>query len=92
MKRILTLAAHFGIRALVLINKYDINEEISHSIEDEAKALGAGVVGMIPYEEKVIEAVKEGQTIIEYGLPEIESRIRDIWARVEKTVMEPQQN
>jgi MinD superfamily P-loop ATPase len=86
LKRILELTSHFEIPTLVSVNKFDINLENSRSIEDEARKLGARVVGEIPYHEGVIESIKEGKSLIEAGPDEVRDEIIRIWDEVEKAL------
>ncbi len=57
MVRILELTEHFRIRSSVVINKYDLNDEISRKIEDECERRGIEVLGKIPYDEKIPEQI-----------------------------------
>ncbi len=57
MMRILELTEHFRIRSSVVINKYDLNDEISRKIEDECERRGIEVLGKIPYDEKIPEQI-----------------------------------
>ena len=66
LKRVLKLVEHFKLDAFVCINKYDINPEVAKEIEEYCKAMKIKVIGKIPYDEKVTEAMVNGKAIVEY--------------------------
>jgi MinD superfamily P-loop ATPase len=66
LKRVLKLAEHFKLETFVCINKYDINPEVAKEIEEYCKAMKIKVIGKIPYDEKVTEAMVNGKAIVEY--------------------------
>jgi MinD superfamily P-loop ATPase len=65
--RVVQLAAHFKIPAMVCINKYDLNGDLTRQIEAYAKENGLPVVGKIPFEPAFISAMVQGQTILEFS-------------------------
>jgi MinD superfamily P-loop ATPase len=84
LTRILSLTAHFEVPTLVVINKYDINTDMSEKIGREAKSVGAPVVGKIPYHEGVIDAVRKKKTLIESGPENVKKEIIAISGEIEK--------
>jgi MinD superfamily P-loop ATPase len=82
MERILSLTGHFGIPALICINKWELNPEISEKIEQLALSSGASLAGKISYDRAVTDAQIEGVTVVEYGGRAAED-IRDIWQGLE---------
>ena len=66
LKRVLKLVEHFKLDAFVCINKYDINPEVAKEIEEYCRAMKIKVIGKIPYDEKVTEAMVNGKAIVEY--------------------------
>jgi len=82
MIRVIDLAAHFSIPALLIVNKWDINPELTVSIEEEARSRGVAPVGRIPYDRAFTEAQIKGRTLVEEsaGLPV--KNITTIWERV----------
>jgi MinD superfamily P-loop ATPase len=83
MERILSLTGHFGIPALICINKWELNPEIAGKIEQLAISAGASLAGKISYDRAVTDAQIEGVTVVEYGGRAAED-IRDIWQNLEK--------
>lgn len=84
LKRVLELAARFNLLSLVIVNKFDINREITRSIEDESKKLNARVAGEIPYSLEVMDSIRKAKTLMEAGPPEIKEEIVKIWETVKR--------
>lgn len=84
LKRVLELAARFNLPSFVIVNKFDINREITGAIEDESRKLNARVVGEIPFSLKVMDSIREAKTLVEAGPPEIREEIVKIWETVRK--------
>ena len=84
LTRILTLTAHFEVPTLVVINKFDINTDMSEKIGREAESAGAPVVGKIPYHEGVIDAVRKRKSLIESGPEEAKKEIIALCGEIEK--------
>jgi len=82
MERILSVAEHFKIGAVVVVNKYDINEEMTEKIERFCKEKGIDIVGKIPFNKKFTEAMVKGLNIVEYD-ENIAELMRKIWNEVE---------
>lgn len=65
LARVLELAAHFGIPALVAINKADLNGELAAEIERRAGA--ERVAARIPYDRDVTAAQVRKLSVVEYA-------------------------
>ena len=66
MKRIIETTRHFDVNCAVCINKFDTSTAISAEIEDGCKVLSVPVVGKIPYDPLVVEAVNHCRSIVHY--------------------------
>jgi MinD superfamily P-loop ATPase len=83
MERALGLLNHFKISSLVCINKYDINEENTDRIAEYCASKGVEVVGRIPFDAIVIEAMVAGKTVVEYSPKNrVSQEIEMVWERV----------
>jgi MinD superfamily P-loop ATPase len=82
MERILGLASHFKIPALACINKYDINLDNTKRIQEYCGQKEVGMVGMIPFDSKVIEALVQRKSIIEYPCGAVTKEVIKIWEEV----------
>jgi len=83
LERILKLAEHFKIPSMVCINKFDINLENSQKIISYCDKNGSKVIGRIPYEPKVVEALVDRKTVMEYTCNGVETEIQQMWKQVE---------
>ncbi len=79
LERVLNLAAHFGVPTSVVINKSDLNAEQTRRIERIAERAGSPVLGKIPFDRQVNDALMAGQTIIEYDDGDAATAVRTVW-------------
>ncbi len=82
MKRVLELAKHFSVPALVIVNKWDINPEMTAGIEEEAVLGGAHPIGRIPYDRAFTVAQINGRTLVEESSGISVENITTIWEKV----------
>ena len=83
MDRVVELTRHFGIPAYVCINKFDINPEMTKTIEQYAQDNGLPVMGKIPFDPFFTKAMVDKQTIIEYdGNSDAARAVKEIWEKV----------
>ena len=82
MERALTLLNHFKIASLVCVNKYDLNEENTSRIVEFCRSNGVEVVGKIPFDPIVTEAMVAGKPVLEYS-PEsrVSKSIEELWKK-----------
>jgi len=80
MQRLVELIRSFNITVFALINKCDINEQVSGEIETYLKKHNIPLAAKIPFDEAMVEAMLVGKTIVEY-LPdsEISKTIHQTW-------------
>jgi MinD superfamily P-loop ATPase len=83
MQRVLDLTSHFGIQALVCINKADLYPTGTDTITDFCQEKGLPVIGQLPFDLSITEAMCQGQPITAY-LPDspISRALREIWQGV----------
>ena len=84
MERVMNLARHFGVRAVVIINKADLNIQQAERIEEISRAHGSRVIGRIPFDRAVNDALMAGKSVIEYGSGNAEKAMRDAWEELRK--------
>src|SRR4030042_1253343 len=65
LERLMDMIGRFQTPVKVIINKFDLNEEIAGTIEKKLKDKGNEILGKIPYDESIIYALLEGKTINE---------------------------
>ncbi|MBN1116131.1 MAG: P-loop NTPase [Bacteroidales bacterium] len=82
-KRLVELIESFGIETFAVINKYDINTEISDLIEDFLSEKKIPLLARIPFDKEMVESMIQGKTIIEYNSDsEISVLIKEIWSKL----------
>ena len=79
LDRVIGVCRHFGVPALVCINKYDINQENTSEIESYCFNQGVEVASKIPFDNVVTEAIVQGLPVVEYSSSEVTQRIRELW-------------
>jgi MinD superfamily P-loop ATPase len=83
MERVLQTTAHFRIPALVGINKADIYPAGAEQIEAYCRAHDIEMIGRIPFDAMVTEAMVQGEPVTAYCLDAPASQaLRVIWQRV----------
>ncbi len=83
MQRVLDLAGHFGIPSLIVVNKSDLNDEQTKRIKTIAAEKGAEVIGEIPFDRNVNDALMASKTVIEYGKGPATEAIVALWKKLE---------
>jgi MinD superfamily P-loop ATPase len=83
LERVLTLATHFQVPASILINKADLYPAGAAEIEQVALARQIPVLGRLPYDPVVTQALLVGQSVIEYADSPISQALRDIWTQLD---------
>lgn len=90
LKRILQTTAHFHIPALVVINKADIYPEGAVQIETVCSDLGIELVGRIPFDPTVTEAMMKGEPVTAYRMEAPASQaLALIWQVVYQRLVSP---
>lgn len=82
LERVLGVCRHFGVPALVCINKYDINEVNSRQIETYCHTEAADVVAKIPFDNVFTEAMVHGMPVVKYSDGVVSQQIKRLWQNV----------
>jgi MinD superfamily P-loop ATPase len=83
MERVVQLADHFQVPAMLCVNKFDLNSDATEGIEDFAKQRNVKPLGRIPFDPSFTKAMVQGQTIFEYGTNSKAGRaIKHIWREI----------
>jgi len=82
LSRILQLVKGFGTTALVCINKYDINTSNADEIVTFCEDMGISVVGRLPYDQIVTEAMVAGKAVVEFSDSELADEMTRMWGTV----------
>jgi MinD superfamily P-loop ATPase len=83
LHRALQLLNHFNISPLVCVNMYDINRKNTEKIVAFCEKNNVEVVGRVPFDPIVTEAMVAGKTVVEHS-PEnmVSQEIENTWKRV----------
>jgi MinD superfamily P-loop ATPase len=80
LKRVLKVVQHFDIPAMIAINKYDLNLDLTAEIEEFAKKEEISVIGKLPFSKTIVKAMQEGELVVEYASDsEVSLAIREIY-------------
>ena len=80
LKRVFEVARKFTGKVGIIINKCDLNHAMADRIEGWCTAHGASLLGRLPYDSRVTEAMVAGRSVTEmFPDAEISNIIKDIW-------------
>ena len=82
-KRLVELVNSFHIPVFAVINKFDINKEITQKVADYLLENKIPLIGSLPFTTKMVESMVHGKTIVEY-IPEeqISKEFFSIWDKI----------
>lgn len=66
LKRTYELCMQFRVKVWVIINKYDLNEEVTQFIEDYCNRMNITLAGKLPFDRSVVDAMVQCMSIVEY--------------------------
>lgn len=67
LQRTIEMSANFHIQTHVVINKYDLDEDLSRKIETLCEEEGIGMMEKIPFDPQVVEAMTHSKSITEWA-------------------------
>lgn len=82
LERVLAVCRHFGVSACVCINRSDLDAENTHKIEEYCRRLAVPVVGKVPFDKVVTEAMVKGLSVVEYSDGTVSREIKKIWEEI----------
>jgi MinD superfamily P-loop ATPase len=83
--RVAAVAEHFGVRATCVINKYDINIDNTNSIENWCRTENIPLLGKVPYDRTVPEALVKGIPPVECTHSPATREIEALWRNLTAT-------
>lgn len=86
LKRVYELVTQFNLPAGCIINKADINPEVTAAIRDYLVLKGIDLLAEIPYAEAFTRAMVNGVTILEIGQAGLEQQIIDGWKGITQKI------
>jgi len=92
LKRVYNLVKKFNIKAGCIINKFDINLEVTDKIDEFLIKENIIKISNIPYDEIFTKAMTNGQTVVEIK----ENYLKDIliksWRKIKQITGEKKKN
>ncbi len=85
--RVISVARHFGAPVKLVINKYDLNVDMTGKIEEYCKINNVRLIGKVGFDESIVKAMVEGKTIIEYSDGRAKEEISEIWERLQREML-----
>jgi len=83
MQRTVEIVQKFSLPAFVIINKYDLNFDMSDQIEDWCRQNRITIGGLLPFDKQMVDAMIMGKSITEFNPDnEISKKIRIIWNKI----------
>ena len=86
LERVAELCKHFRITAGIVVNKFDLNEDNTAKIESYCVANGLKLLGRLPHDRAMTDAMVAGQTITEYQKNGISRQLEKIWSNIKALV------
>ncbi len=90
LKRVIDLCDHFRLPPGVIINKWDLNPDLSRQIKAFCSSKAITLLGELPHDPAIVEAMVRGRTITEYHPNGMADLIRQIWRAIETLIEMPQ--
>ncbi|MCK5073473.1 MAG: P-loop NTPase [Bacteriovoracaceae bacterium] len=84
MERVLELSRHFGIKTVTVINKADLNADQTQRIKEVAKQYNSKVIGEIPFDKDVYNALIAGKTVLAYSKGAASVAIKKLWTELKR--------
>lgn len=89
MTRVVELASHFKIPAMVCVNKYDLNPDMAKEIKLYTEDHDMPFLGQIPFDPVFTKAMVEGNNIFEHALDaDVCNDVREIWNQASERLCE----
>lgn len=83
LERVLGVARHFNIPAMVCINKHDVNLENTQKIKNFCQKRGLEVASEIPYDPVVTQALVNAKSVVEHPCEVVTTEVERMWEKVE---------
>jgi len=92
LQRMLGTTEHFSVPAVVLINKVDLSAKQAQEIEAFCGLRGIEVVGHIPFDTVVTEAMVHGQPVTAYTDGAVSKELQSVWRRMQSRLAKSSNN
>lgn len=82
LERILDVTRHFRVPSGIIVNKADLNTDMTERTAALAGQAGAALLGTIPYDTAFTQAQIQRKTLLEYGEGETGQTVKRIFERI----------
>jgi MinD superfamily P-loop ATPase len=82
LDRVAQLTRHFNIPAFTIVNKCDLNPELTRRIEADSRNQGVEFAGKVNYDPDVVKAQLDRKSIVEIPGSETAQTIRELWSKI----------
>ncbi len=86
LKRVQELIAKFRINSGCIINKFDINLDVTNEIKKFISAAGIDHIADIPYDVTFTKAMTKGKTIVEYSPEGTGKYLKTSWQKIKQLI------
>lgn len=80
--RVIDAAKHFNVSTKAVINKYDLNLDVTEKIVKACEEKGTDVIGKISFNKSIVKAMVQGKTAIEAADDQAKQEIAVIWGNL----------
>ena len=84
LKRVYELVKKFNLKAGCIINKYDINTDVTNDVIKFLNDESIEHIANLPYDENFTKAMTFGKTIVEYDQGELKDLIITSWEKIKE--------
>ncbi|MCK5081347.1 MAG: ATP-binding protein [Candidatus Omnitrophica bacterium] len=85
-ERVIKVARQFGADVKLVVNKYDLNKDMTAKIEDYCRENDIQLIGKIGFDENIVRAVVDGKTIMDCPDGKTKSEVVKIWDALRESV------
>ncbi len=83
-QRLVKLVNSFAIKMYAVINKFDINEAFTQTVEDYLEENNIPLIGKIPFSDLMVEAMIHEKTVVEYAPDsDLANIFQKIWIEIQ---------
>jgi len=80
--RVIKVARHFGVPIKLVINKFNLNIEMTKKIEQYGIDNNIPVIGKIEFNKDIVDSVVNGKTIMATSNEELKITMKQIWGKI----------
>jgi MinD superfamily P-loop ATPase len=79
LQRVVAVCRHFGVPALICINRCDLDLRQTENIESYCREEGLQLAGKIPFNRAFVDSMVKGIPVVEYDQGDLTKKIGEVW-------------